>query len=539
MTLCENCDALDLKTLFSEHGSHRPGLWMTTLALGSRHEQIHRLSKCASCRLFFEVPNNDEWTKSCLDVYSGDSSINTQEKILEAGLPVILHVRVGRQVASIFRFPRLLEVPFIQPLPLLTDDSGEGDPRNSGLIPRSCDFPAMAQWVEQCQNHHGGSCNAHLEKISSLKCIDCCSRDVVGIKKLDKYYALSYVWGWQSGPLSTSYPAVVRDAMEIVRGLGGQYLWVDKYCIEQDNCAARHEDIQRMDQIYEGAHATIIACAGQSPNDGIPGVGRTVRQRQLSVDIGGCALVLSVPDLAANLRNSKWDSRGWTYQEAMLSRRRLYFTDTQVYFTCTGMTRSEGGPIHGKGTAYSAGETGSETERLAGHIVRYSGRELSFESDALHAFRGLWKRSKVPSYFGVPIFVPDGDLYQTEQALAAGFARGLFWEPGERRLNRRHHFPTWSWAGWKGKLSYTAAMVSAVDRPADLASSAEFWIGQTPEELTTLSSLIASSATCNAAGNLTPGVDRSVDNSIVAAGWRNELQGGKETPLHLFMPSAQ
>ncbi len=37
-----------------------------------------------------------------------------------------------------------------------------------------------------------------------------------------------------------------------------------------------------------------------------------------------------------------WSSRAWTYQEGLLSRRRLLFTESQVYFQCMEMHCWEG-----------------------------------------------------------------------------------------------------------------------------------------------------------------------------------------------------
>ncbi|KAK0724499.1 hypothetical protein B0H67DRAFT_107151 [Lasiosphaeris hirsuta] len=38
-----------------------------------------------------------------------------------------------------------------------------------------------------------------------------------------------------------------------------------------------------------------------------------------------------------SIRGSRWSTRGWTFQEAVLSRRRLVFTAELVYFECSAM----------------------------------------------------------------------------------------------------------------------------------------------------------------------------------------------------------
>lgn len=45
----------------------------------------------------------------------------------------------------------------------------------------------------------------------------------------------------------------------------------------------------------------------------------------------------SLPTLSLVLGGSVWATRGWTYQEAFLSRRCLFFTEMQVHLLCKAM----------------------------------------------------------------------------------------------------------------------------------------------------------------------------------------------------------
>jgi Heterokaryon incompatibility protein (HET) len=47
--------------------------------------------------------------------------------------------------------------------------------------------------------------------------------------------------------------------MVAVRCLEYRYLWVDKYCMDHGNEASKNAQINNMDSIYSGAHATIFA----------------------------------------------------------------------------------------------------------------------------------------------------------------------------------------------------------------------------------------------------------------------------------------
>jgi hypothetical protein len=91
-----------------------------------------------------------------------------------------------------------------------------------------------------------------------------------------------------------------------------------------------------MGKIYAESTLTIIAAAGSDPDHGIPGVSSTMRIQRPSIRVGRHCLV-GVRPPAHEIKRSKWNSRSWTYQEALLPKRRLVFTDTQTYFQCQEM----------------------------------------------------------------------------------------------------------------------------------------------------------------------------------------------------------
>lgn len=73
--------------------------------------------------------------------------------------------------------------------------------------------------------------------------------------------------GFLNSTLIDRVPAVVRDAMDLVLRAGERYLWVDCFCILQGSESTRTE-IDRMDDIYAGAHVTIIAAAAEGLKGG-------------------------------------------------------------------------------------------------------------------------------------------------------------------------------------------------------------------------------------------------------------------------------
>ena len=90
-----------------------------------------------------------------------------------------------------------------------------------------------------------------------------------------------------------------------------------------------------MDSIYSKAELLVVAAAGSDANAGLPGVGSTPRRISQSIEkITGIQFITAQPSVQLVLRQSVWKSRGWTFQEANLSRRALIFTGSLIYWSC-------------------------------------------------------------------------------------------------------------------------------------------------------------------------------------------------------------
>ena len=89
-----------------------------------------------------------------------------------------------------------------------------------------------------------------------------------------------------------------------------------------------------MGAIYSAATLVLALVSGASMNDRIPGVKahRPVYERTAKVD--GLFLKMDLPDLQQAIQKSKWASRGWTYQENYLAKRKLYMTSVQLIYQC-------------------------------------------------------------------------------------------------------------------------------------------------------------------------------------------------------------
>ncbi|KAI0169145.1 heterokaryon incompatibility protein-domain-containing protein [Hypoxylon sp. FL1284] len=322
-------------------------------------------------------------------------------------------------------------------------------------------------WLWQCRIDHRDICPDEQESnsferpvLQRLRVIDCRTKQVV-LKPLSGIYvALSYVWGRTSE--DSEYPRVVEDSLILCLALGYQYLWVDRYCINQNDVKDKHEQIAAMDLIYGCADLVIIAAAGDGAHCGLPGVAGEARKPQRHIQIGSVRLIETF-DTRRKLRETVWWTRGWTFQEGLLARRKLIFTEQEVYFQCRCSYFFEAfqipkvmGPIPVPQSSESSENNPADPllpltgfipddcsiGRLEDYIIQYTKKKLSFESDRLTAFMGVLNAFQKPHIWGIPI------LLDVDQWYGSSFnVIFLGWRSFES-AQRRHGFPSWSWTSW-------------------------------------------------------------------------------------------
>ncbi|KAH6646977.1 heterokaryon incompatibility protein-domain-containing protein, partial [Truncatella angustata] len=204
-------------------------------------------------------------------------------------------------------------------------------------------------WIEICKKRHRTLCTSRRNDIPSLKVIDCSSTRsqlaIVPAPPNEAYLALSYVWGESrkrkrddgrgrvsKSPSNQNYQTVVRDAEVVVLQLGYRYLWVEKFCIDQENESEKELFVNSMDKIYSGAELNIVAAAGIDGNFGLPGVVSRQRKMHPTVQLRNAQLVSCLEHPRSSIMASKWATRAWTHQEALLSQRLLFFTEFETYY---------------------------------------------------------------------------------------------------------------------------------------------------------------------------------------------------------------
>ncbi|KAH8598783.1 heterokaryon incompatibility protein-domain-containing protein [Bisporella sp. PMI_857] len=285
-----------------------------------------------------------------------------------------------------------------------------------------------------------------------------------------QYVALSYVWGRSPSLLLTKsnenslfrrnglqkdlLSQTIVDAMEVCQQFGFRFIWIDALCIMQDSYEDKMNEIRRMHSIYASADLTIVAATGPDSSSGlIPkgDVSSDVRAHR----IAGQRFLLDAPEMRSVTEFSTWFTRGWTLQELIFSRKILYFTPERTYYTCTEGNWSEDFPVGLESFMDDDPKLGfnftnavSPFENYNLIVEKISVRDFTKESDVLNACQGFHT----------------GVLYSTMGDLVCGIPANCFeyclaWQ-ADGKLRRRgsssigSEFPSWSWAGWVGPITY-------------------------------------------------------------------------------------
>ncbi|KAI0592765.1 heterokaryon incompatibility protein-domain-containing protein [Biscogniauxia sp. FL1348] len=299
------------------------------------------------------------------------------------------------------------------------------------------------------------------------------------------YLALSYCWGKQPKPTAPVQPLLLRrntlhnfineikleslqqsvqDAIFVTRKLGFRYLWVDALCIVQDCKVDKDEEISRMASIYKNAAITIAASSSDKATDGF--LSKRIQPYlpdymfhipTLTGEIGTVYLSAEAYEPEHPL-----DTRGWAFQEFMLSSRMLIFSDYELLWQCKEVDLRG---VTGRGLDYLQplealpwtvfdgdaepyfGNLDSDKLYLWKTIVQqYTDRKLTDPEDRLQAIRGITAE--------LEILWRDTNIYGLWKKW---FIELLAWykpevdREKERCLKRA---PSWSWASLNGVIYY-------------------------------------------------------------------------------------
>jgi hypothetical protein len=542
--LCETCKNLDLDHLFNGYGQLR-GVGRTTseveASLGPIINILERKFRCKFCAIVAEklqddidqgnlninaangtIEFQDYGKKSTADVqaavcalrfdhrwwsfmnragYFSDYAENWQD----GGVPNNTQFpgRNTRECDVVLRVSQEGgKVPFQKTLVSFNQvydaarSSGEQRLFERRIDPNGPDIPLLRAWISSCLSQHGELCNnpPNLMPLypEHLRVIDVRKRCVILAPESCSYAALSYVWGGpqfiatekdlQNLPFVLPAPLTisqsVADAIELCLELGIEFLWVDALCIAQDpyhNPDKAHQ-VQQMDRIYRSALVTICAVSSTSAKGGIPGLKQRI-SRQNIFEFKNKRL----PRIADVVDYELWNWRAWTYQERMLSRRKIIVSEQQVFWQCqcdawmestvAEPTNSDAvGLLHVPKTStfdlpewewglrytrampgvltYGTGDSLIQTYELV--VSQYTARKIGDPRDGLNGINGILNvlsegsdRGSLTFFWGLP---------------STWFDFALLWRPrsGAGRsevVEKERSIPSWSWAAWFGGKS--------------------------------------------------------------------------------------
>ncbi|KAH7303246.1 heterokaryon incompatibility protein-domain-containing protein [Stachybotrys elegans] len=368
------------------------------------------------------------------------------------------------------------------------------------------DISRLQSWLHTCLESHGNHCERpewlpELLSPPNLRLIDVVEECLVPAPEA-RYLALSYVWGeletgqrWErsltkkklemasaKGGLLTAVtvPQAVKDAMNLTKRLGERYLWVDALCMVQDDEMEIMDATGKMDLVFGGAFAVIIAAAGHDATQGLPGIRpdypRKVSQKRAAVaSVPGCGTMSLMQNVLQgspdHLKSSKWNSRGWTFQERLLARRAIIFLPNQVYWTCehalceeeTHLEEEMFPSVHrpfilnqrlGCNDEWDDGEDKFTRQAFKTYIVQYMLRNFTYPADVLRAFEGIARRCSfltgVSLHWGL-----NEDMFDQDLSFRASTSQ-------DRDVMCQVEctdgtiapvpYPTWSWMSWKGAV---------------------------------------------------------------------------------------
>jgi hypothetical protein len=478
-TLCSRCQHLDLRRFLVEHEDPGPAV------LGD-FQEISQRKNCTFCQLIIRAlsaHSKEYWQEKIYPIekchlgrasgISGTSRLVTWFDATSSTLPLGMS-------GHITTFGEIL---------VLEQTADRRQSIQAGLARlvkgSRTDFSLIRKWIGSCEEHHGPSCSLEPYKPTYIRLIDVERMCLVSGYQKYRYFALSYVWGnnvtfqtlksnlfelEEDGSIlrmRNKFPQVINDAISLVSELQERFLWVDALCIVQDDVRDKQAQIPHMDAIYSQATATIVSLSGKDASSGLPGVREESRRvRQCSATVGRWRLFAKLSELSMALQKSKWQTRAWTFQEGMLSRRCLFFSDDQVYFQCQSSYYSE--DSHGDQTRaqWGSGFTNPlkqkvvkntdsfyQTFNIYNNLVKaYSSRQHTYHSDSLNAFRGILSLFNASYKWNFINALPE-DVFDL----------ALLWRPmftADLRPRQSSHYSqdvscrtsTWCWTSWVGNI---------------------------------------------------------------------------------------
>ena len=399
-------------------------------------------------------------------------------------------------------------------------------------------------WLDDCQSNHSSCRRNHgSQKHLPTRLIEIVDDEFAQLvepeAQVGQYVALSYCWGpdpdknrrttisnvqdrlQSRGLLRDDLPAAIKDAIIVSEGLGIKHIWVDAFCIIQDDQRDKHNELSKMSQYYRNSYLTIAVSTPRCTAGFIGFTGRCENHPDFPLprdlvpldvfcasrerDEGRSGTVYVREENPYQFSEEPINRRAWTLQESLLSPRVLFFGSRVTWF-CGHMTHSDGGiedwsfdenelertrrefqielskldrhGSSGKLTFVETAGTGSHQDiygmwhRIVGS---YSRREISYSED------------KLPAISAVAV---EFARLSKDQYLAGSWRtnlpRDLLWSTPSPITHRPGTWraPTWSWASIDDAILYEklppkdAMLLMEIERAEAIPRSATVPFGE-------------------------------------------------------------
>ncbi|RDW89705.1 hypothetical protein BP6252_01737 [Coleophoma cylindrospora] len=322
------------------------------------------------------------------------------------------------------------------------------------------------------------------------------------------YCALSYCWGGDQPYRLTNntldamlkginfdqLPTTIQDAVTVTRALGICYLWIDAFCIIQDNDDDKTKELKKMAQIYKDSFICIIAAKAPSSRSGflassdVPEIDLKIRYGMSDSDQGQLILRDKTNlDDNSDFHLDFTEERAWCFQESLLGRRCISYSKLYLHWSCqqtayaNKYTQISDYPLPPSLRHYvqrlpqiSQGSTADlvdiDKQKLnefwTSVIQEYSYRSLTSFEDKLPAVSAIAAEFQTLSGYSYLAGLWEQDI-----------AKGLLWyvDPTEsaefkpRKFQKCHPAfgprpnsrlaPTWSWASIHGQAHYMQSSI--------------------------------------------------------------------------------
>ncbi|KAF2127587.1 HET-domain-containing protein [Dothidotthia symphoricarpi CBS 119687] len=346
-------------------------------------------------------------------------------------------------------------------------------------------FNSAQEWFKQCIHQHGGSCTLPVDAAlpSRLIHIPTASSELLRLcntkDKRGQYVALSYCWGKGNTfhtTMSTlqdrligfsidSLPKTLRDAVYIARRMGFEWIWVDALCILQGDIEDWNRESALMASVYGNAAFTISADLATDTDHGILGPRDILLSHRFGKQHDFCLQFDDTEFGKEIVPRTPLSTRGWAYQERLLSPRILHYFSREIVWECNTGRFSE---THVKSDYHWM--TGSVLDKAV-YARGLNSVPVNCDNSEANARIEIW--NQIAEDVAQRDFTVETDKLPGVSSLATAHAipalgryiagtweynpfLSMLWSPGKPQplSNRIHQAPSWSWAWVKGPLHW-------------------------------------------------------------------------------------